>query len=1443
MTASYGGDTNDATSASSTLTQTVNQASQTITFNTLSDQVFGTTPITVSATASSGLTVSFASTTSAVCTVSTATVTLASAGTCTIQATQAGDGSYTAAPLVSQSFTVTQASQNISFNELSNQVFGTAPFTVSASASSGLAVAFASNVLVDVQFGCTAGASCFSPSGTSASSLPQVGAGVIGSAGDVWNLVSGTGGLGTTGSNVALTDASGNTSPVTLSWNSDLLSTVGSNPGAFGATPLANLFSGYLVNHNATPETITIAGLVPNASYALYLITQGDTGAAGRSTQFVVNGGSPVITAAGANIGTFVGGQNYELLNVAADGAGVLSIAYSAAAGEADIEGFQLVSGGFACTVSGATVTLVAAGTCTIQATQAGNTNYLAAAPVNQSFAITQASQTITFNALSNQVFGTAPFAVGATASSGLAVSFASTTSAVCGVTGTTVTLVSVGTCTIQATQTGNINYLAAEAVNQSFIVTQSPTTTTLTSSLNPSTFGTSVAFTATLSPSTATGTVTFKDGATTLGTGTLSGGTATLNISTLSVAVHSLTASYGGDTNDATSTSSTLTQTVNQAPTTTTLTSSLNPSTFGASVTLTATLTPSTATGTVTFKDGATNLGTGTLSSGVATLNISTLSVAAHSLTASYGGDTNDATSTSAALPQTVHQATTTTTLTPSLNPSTFGTAVTLTATVAPSTSTGTVTFKDGATTIGTGILSGGTATLNTSTLSVASHSLTASYGGDTNDATSTSSTLTQIVNQATTTTTLTSSPNPSTFGASVSLTATVSPSNATGTITFNDGATILGTGTLASGTATLNLATLSVAPHSLTASYGGDTNDAISTSSTLIQTVNQAPTTTTLTSSLNPSEFGTPITFTATLAPSNATGTVTFKDGAATLGTGNVSGGTATFQTSALPTGVHSVTAVYGGDTNDAGSTSGVLLQTITVATTLTLSTGANPSTLGQLVAITATLSAPAATGKVTFYDGAGVLGISQVANGQAVLSTSLLPSGVNSLTAYYSGDSADAASSAAVLPQTVIALPGNGFQPTLSFVTQSAPSSMAIADFRRDGVSDLVVANAKSNTVSVLLDSGPGTFQDAVNYTVESGPAAVAVGDFNGDGISDLAVANNGDNTVSILLGNGDGTFQSNTAVSVGTAPVFVVVGDYNGDGIADISVANSADNTIGVLLGNGDGTFRTPATYSVGVNPRAIFAGDFNGDGKADLAVPSANDSILSVLLGNGDGTFQAAVPYGVGLNGDRNVTGADFNADGKLDIAVANSGANTISVLLGNGDGTFQSQVTYAVTTSPSSVAVGDFNGDGKQDLAVAHTGVGSLDLLFGNGDGTFQTSVSHPEGVQGIFALVADFNGDGRADIAVANNGSNNVSVLLGAIPTTTTLTSSVNPSTSGQNVTLTASVSPSTATGTVTFNDGATILGTGTLGCWNSHTEYICTVGCVTFADSLIWR
>ena len=375
---------------------------------------------------------------------------------------------------------------------------------------------------------------------------------------------------------------------------------------------------------------------------------------------------------------------------------------------------------------------------------------------------------------------------------------------------------------------------------------------------------------------------------------------------------------------------------------TSTTLGSSLNPSTYGQPVTLTATVVPSSGTGTptgnVSFKDGSTTLGLSTLNaSGVATFSIASLAAGAHSITAVYGGDSSFSGSSSPALNQTVNQANTSTTLSTGLNPSTYGTSVTFTANVSPATATGMVQFFDGATLLGSGSLSGGAAALSTASLSVGVHSITANYGGSTNFLGSLSGAVSQMVNPANTTTALSSSVNPSAFGQNVTFSAKVSPSLATGTITFYDGSTSLGAASLNNGTALLSTSALAAGTHSITAAYSGDPNDNASTSSALTQIVNNLiGTTTSLTSSPNPSLRRQNVTFTANVVPalgtSMPTGNVTFLDGSTAIGSAALNGnGVATLNYSGLSVGTHSITAKYSGDPNYAGSTSASVSQVV--------------------------------------------------------------------------------------------------------------------------------------------------------------------------------------------------------------------------------------------------------------------------------------------------------------------------------------------------------------------------------------------------------------------------------------------------------------------------------------------------------------------------------
>jgi hypothetical protein len=525
-----------------------------------------------------------------------------------------------------------------------------------------------------------------------------------------------------------------------------------------------------------------------------------------------------------------------------------------------------------------------------------------------------------------------------------------------------------IGNHTVMASYRGDTNFTASTAPSLTQVVNPDNTTTILAASVNPSVYGQSVSFivsVAAVAPGTGTpgGSVTFYDGTTKLSSVLLTGGEATYTTTKLATGQHTITGVYGGNATFATSTSAALIENVNKDVSTIVVTSSGNPSVYGQAVTFTATATPNPPgsgipTGSVTFVDGLTTLGSATLSGGRATFKTSSLAVGPHSITAIYGGDINFSTNTSAVLNQVVNQDGASTSLISSVNPSVYGQAVTFTARLTAAspgsgTPTGSVTLMDGSSALASANLTSGRATFTTSALDIGSHQITTVYSGDGNFTTSTSPVVTQTVQQDGTTTKLTSSVNPSVFGQAVTFTATVkavAPGNGTptGSVTFMDGSAVIYSGALnGSAIATLTTSSLSVGAHAFTAVYGGDVRFTPSTSPAVSQGVNQASTKSAVASSANPSIYGQLVTFTATItavAPGGGTptGTVTFEDGSTALAIGTLSGGTASFSTSALSVGTQSITVVYGADSNFKASTSAVLKQVVNA--------GGNASVLGS-------------------------------------------------------------------------------------------------------------------------------------------------------------------------------------------------------------------------------------------------------------------------------------------------------------------------------------------------------------------------------------------------------------------------------------------------------------------------------------------------------------
>ncbi len=366
-----------------------------------------------------------------------------------------------------------------------------------------------------------------------------------------------------------------------------------------------------------------------------------------------------------------------------------------------------------------------------------------------------------------------------------------------------------------------------------------------------------------------------------------------------------------------------------------------------------------------------------------------------------------------------------------------------------------------------------------------------------------------------------------------------------------------------------------------------------------------------------------------------------------------------------------------------------------------------------------------------------------------------------------------------------------------PRTDFNVGQTPVAVAAGDFTNDGLNDLAVANQQDNSISILINQGNGNFTQPNNAialgTNETGPAAIASGVFRLTDVNhltqpaDLVIANSTSNTVTVLLGNGDGTFVEapGSPFTVGAQPRAVVIADFNGDGQLDFAVANSGDNSISTFFGNGDGTFapfpKSPFTLATSMQePVAMVRGNFRNlsTSRSDLAIVNELTNNVAILEASGDSTFDGTFtiatgsPFGTGT-APIAIAAGDLNSDGVPDLAVVNSTDSTISVFLNNGDATFAVAAGSPLTTTsganPSGVIIADFTNDGVGDIAVTNQGVSTLGIYVGLGLGLYASRIelSTPAGPQGI--TTADFDANGLPDAALtAHSGtSNTVSVFL----------------------------------------------------------------------------
>ncbi len=410
------------------------------------------------------------------------------------------------------------------------------------------------------------------------------------------------------------------------------------------------------------------------------------------------------------------------------------------------------------------------------------------------------------------------------------------------------------------------------------------------------------------------------------------------------------------------------------------------------------------------------------------------------------------------------------------------------------------------------------------------------------------------------------------------------------------------------------------------------------------------------------------------------------------------------------------------------------------------------------------------------------------------------------------------------------TVSVLIGRGdgtFLPQEVFPVGAKPYSLTVADLNGDGKPDIIVANSASDTVSVLLNLG-GTdshvnFASQMNFPTGDQPISVAVADLTGNGVLDIITANAASNTISVLMGDGSGTFRPAQTYAVGSRPYSVAVADVTGDGKPDIITTSYGTNSVNVLLNNGNGIFGNQETFATDLSPVRTVVADVNGDGRPDLVTVSNHDSAIGVLLATGDGTFEPVAAGGVGVSDTPFL--ADFNDDGipgtvVLDrsgdilyrqglagaadtfappvvlnpgrparaitflrigsqFAIAAADAHfdptlstsqfifTISIYMISADGDVSRTTAFATTALPTSLTAADLTGNGLDDLIAANALDNSVTIAFQTPTGGFTAPLTVPTGFAPSDLTVGDVNGDGLPDIIVSDQSSGDVTVLL----------------------------------------------------------------------------
>jgi PKD repeat protein len=387
----------------------------------------------------------------------------------------------------------------------------------------------------------------------------------------------------------------------------------------------------------------------------------------------------------------------------------------------------------------------------------------------------------------------------------------------------------------------------------------------------------------------------------------------------------------------------------------------------------------------------------------------------------------------------------------------------------------------------------------------------------------------------------------------------------------------------------------------------------------------------------------------------------------------------------------------------------------------------------------------------------------------------------------------------------------------------------------DLNNDGIKDLIIGNAYSTNLYVLIGLGTGQFTNAPGSPITgvNGPIYNVSADFNNDGVQDIASANYGGSNISVFLGTGNGSFNAaaGSPFNSGSLPYCIDAADFNMDGFKDLITCNAGSNNVVLFLGNGTGSFVIASGFPLSASgaPYHVLAGMFNADAFPDFAFVNGNGNNMNVYLGNGSGSFTQATgsPYSTGGGSQpRTLTSGDLNNDGATDLVITNLSSNDLVILLGSASGTFTPAASspIAVGFGPYQSAIADFNSDGNADIVTSVYMGNAMSVRYGNGNGGFTTPSGSPFSSPGSPqpVVTADFNGDNKPDLAIGDWYGTNINILINNI-TTCSVNASFNAITTGSVVNFTSTTSGTTSSSSYTWNFGDnSALGSGAFA---SHT------------------